>query len=156
MSLDLLAPDTTVRDIAARLPGAAQIFRDADISFCCGGALTLPQAAEKAGLDDDGWHAVYLEEEPDAFARFVEGLTEPDPEADATSGARGAVRVGLPEVMVARRNAVLAGAGEELSAMLARPTIQARCTTCPAPARLLRVEGEPPRWLRAANALFGG
>lgn len=54
MSLDLLAPETTVRDIAARLPGAAQIFRDADISFCCGGALTLPQATEKAGLELGG------------------------------------------------------------------------------------------------------
>ncbi len=54
MSLDLLAPETTVRDIAAQLPGAAQIFRDADISFCCGGALTLPQAAEKAGLELGG------------------------------------------------------------------------------------------------------
>ena len=54
MSLDLLAPQTTVRDIAARLPGAAQIFRDADISFCCGGALTLPEAAEKAGLELGG------------------------------------------------------------------------------------------------------
>lgn len=54
MSLDLLAPETTVRDIAAQLPGAAQIFRDSDISFCCGGALTLPQAAEKAGLELGG------------------------------------------------------------------------------------------------------
>jgi regulator of cell morphogenesis and NO signaling len=51
MTDSLLAPETTVRDIAARLPGAAQIFRDADISFCCGGALSLADAADKAGLD---------------------------------------------------------------------------------------------------------
>ncbi|WP_017999254.1 iron-sulfur cluster repair di-iron protein [Paracoccus sp. N5] len=51
MTDPLLAPETTVRDIAARLPGAAQIFRDADISFCCGGALSLADAAAKAGLD---------------------------------------------------------------------------------------------------------
>ncbi len=50
MSLDLLAPETTVRDIAAQLPGAAQIFRDANINFCCGAASTLAEAAEKAGL----------------------------------------------------------------------------------------------------------
>lgn len=47
----LLAPENTVRDIAARLPGAAAIFRDADIGFCCGGDLSLRQAAEQAGLD---------------------------------------------------------------------------------------------------------
>ncbi|MDQ7774692.1 MAG: iron-sulfur cluster repair di-iron protein [Paracoccus aminovorans] len=51
MTDDLLAPETEVRDIAARLPGAAQIFRDAGISFCCGGAVGLADAATKAGLD---------------------------------------------------------------------------------------------------------
>ena len=51
MTDTLLAPENTVRDIAARLPGAAAIFREADISFCCGGDLSLKQAAEKAGLD---------------------------------------------------------------------------------------------------------
>lgn len=51
MTDPLLAPDTTVRDIAAKLPGAARIFREADISFCCGGDQSLRQAAEKAGLD---------------------------------------------------------------------------------------------------------
>lgn len=46
-----LAPDAIVRDVAAKLPGAAEIFRNADISFCCGGDLSLKQAADKAGLD---------------------------------------------------------------------------------------------------------
>jgi len=51
MSDTLLAAETTVRDIAAKLPGAAEIFRNSEISFCCGGDLSLKQAAEKAGLD---------------------------------------------------------------------------------------------------------
>lgn len=51
MTDNLLSPETTVRDIAARLPGAAEIFRNADISFCCGGGSSLKEAAEKAGLD---------------------------------------------------------------------------------------------------------
>lgn len=51
MTDPLLAPENTVRDIAAKLPGAARIFREADISFCCGGERSLREAAEKAGLN---------------------------------------------------------------------------------------------------------
>lgn len=51
MTDPLLSPDTTVAEIAAKLPGAARIFRESDISFCCGGDLSLRQAADKAGLD---------------------------------------------------------------------------------------------------------
>lgn len=51
MTDPLLSPETPVRDIAAKLPGAAGIFRDADISFCCGGGLSLREAAAQAGLD---------------------------------------------------------------------------------------------------------
>lgn len=47
----LLSPANSVGDIAARLPGAADIFRQADISFCCGGNLSLAEAAARAGLD---------------------------------------------------------------------------------------------------------
>ena len=39
-----------VGDIAARLPGAAEVFRRAGISFCCGGNVALAEAAEKAGV----------------------------------------------------------------------------------------------------------
>ncbi|SIT86576.1 iron-sulfur cluster repair di-iron protein [Pontibaca methylaminivorans] len=46
-----IAPETTIRDLAATLPGAAAILRDAGIGFCCGGDLSLQQAAEKAGVD---------------------------------------------------------------------------------------------------------
>ena len=51
MTDPLLSPGNTVADIAAKLPGAARIFREAGISFCCGGDLSLSQAADKAGLD---------------------------------------------------------------------------------------------------------
>ncbi|MDK1387707.1 iron-sulfur cluster repair di-iron protein [Sinorhizobium sp. 8-89] len=42
--------DDTVATIAAELPGAAELFRRHDISFCCGGNVRLSEAAVKAGL----------------------------------------------------------------------------------------------------------
>ncbi|MDK1373735.1 MULTISPECIES: iron-sulfur cluster repair di-iron protein [unclassified Sinorhizobium] len=42
--------DKTVTTIAAELPGAAELFRRHDISFCCGGNVRLSEAAVKAGL----------------------------------------------------------------------------------------------------------
>ena len=43
-----LAPTAIVGDIASDLPGAAEVFRRAGISFCCGGKLSLSEAAAKA------------------------------------------------------------------------------------------------------------
>ncbi|MFB9948238.1 iron-sulfur cluster repair di-iron protein [Rhizobium puerariae] len=48
-----ISPDKTVAAIAAELPGAAELFRRHDISFCCGGNVPLAQAAEEAGLSLD-------------------------------------------------------------------------------------------------------
>ena len=45
-----LALDQTVSSIAAKLPGAAELFRRHDISFCCGGNVPLGEAAQDAGL----------------------------------------------------------------------------------------------------------
>lgn len=45
-----LSPDTLVGKIASDLPGAAEVFRKAGIRFCCGGMLSLTDAATKAGL----------------------------------------------------------------------------------------------------------
>jgi regulator of cell morphogenesis and NO signaling len=42
--------DNTVSAIAAELPGAAELFRSHNISFCCGGNVPLAEAAVKAGL----------------------------------------------------------------------------------------------------------
>ncbi|MEH6833400.1 MULTISPECIES: iron-sulfur cluster repair di-iron protein [Falsihalocynthiibacter] len=45
--------DTQVRDIAAEMPGAAELFRQAGISFCCGGKMPLAEAADAQGLKPD-------------------------------------------------------------------------------------------------------
>lgn len=42
--------DTTVADLAVRLPGATQIFRQHKIDFCCGGQVSLAEAAERRGV----------------------------------------------------------------------------------------------------------
>ena len=39
-----------VGDIAATQPGAAEVFRRNGISFCCGGAMSLADAATQHGL----------------------------------------------------------------------------------------------------------
>ena len=45
-----LSPETIVGDIASTLPGAAEVFRQNGISFCCGGKLSLAEAAAGQGL----------------------------------------------------------------------------------------------------------
>lgn len=45
-----LSPSAIVGDIAGTLPGAAEVFRQNGISFCCGGKLSLAEAAAKQGL----------------------------------------------------------------------------------------------------------
>lgn len=45
-----LSLETTVNTIAAELPGAADLFRRSAINFCCGGNVSLREAAERAGL----------------------------------------------------------------------------------------------------------
>lgn len=48
-----LSPTAIVGDIASDLPGAAEVFRRNGISFCCGGKLTLAEAAKEHGLSTD-------------------------------------------------------------------------------------------------------
>lgn len=48
-----LSLNATVGDIAAALPGAAEVFRKSGISFCCGGAMTLAAAATDQGMAPD-------------------------------------------------------------------------------------------------------
>lgn len=48
-----LSPETTVGEIASDLPGAAEVFRQHGISFCCGGSLSLADAATKQSLSTD-------------------------------------------------------------------------------------------------------
>jgi regulator of cell morphogenesis and NO signaling len=53
MTMKTVTLDTQVRDIAAEMPGAAELFRQAGISFCCGGKMPLADAAKAQGLDPD-------------------------------------------------------------------------------------------------------
>ncbi|OIQ69831.1 iron-sulfur cluster repair protein YtfE [mine drainage metagenome] len=46
-----LSTDSNVGEIAANLPGAAALFRNAGISFCCGGNMSVADASAKRGLD---------------------------------------------------------------------------------------------------------
>lgn len=48
-----LSPASTVGEIASDLPGAAEVFRQHGISFCCGGSLTLADAATTQNLSAD-------------------------------------------------------------------------------------------------------
>jgi regulator of cell morphogenesis and NO signaling len=43
--------ETPIGEIAARLPGAAAVFRSMKLDYCCGGSATLESAVEKRGLD---------------------------------------------------------------------------------------------------------
>ncbi|MGR4066382.1 iron-sulfur cluster repair protein YtfE [Halomonas sp. LR3S48] len=45
--------EQTVGRIALSLPGATRIFHVHNIDFCCGGRISLSQAAERAGLPAD-------------------------------------------------------------------------------------------------------
>jgi regulator of cell morphogenesis and NO signaling len=42
--------DRTLADIAATLPGATAVFRSHKLDFCCGGGISLKEAAGKRGL----------------------------------------------------------------------------------------------------------
>ena len=48
-----LSPTAIVGDIASNLPGAAEVFRRSGLSFCCGGTLSISEAAAKHGLSAD-------------------------------------------------------------------------------------------------------
>lgn len=48
-----LSPSAIVGDIAGTLPGAAEVFRQNGISFCCAGKLSLAEAAAKQGVAVD-------------------------------------------------------------------------------------------------------
>ena len=51
--MSVVSTTKTVKEIAAELPGAAEIFRRTGLNFCCGGDVALEAAAVQAGLDVD-------------------------------------------------------------------------------------------------------
>jgi regulator of cell morphogenesis and NO signaling len=56
----------TLADIATKLPGATGIFRAHKLDFCCGGNVTLSEAAAKRGLSLSGVEAALLALDPGA------------------------------------------------------------------------------------------
>jgi regulator of cell morphogenesis and NO signaling len=50
MTQTLRYEDRTLGDIAATLPGATAVFRSHKLDFCCGGGISLKDAADKRGL----------------------------------------------------------------------------------------------------------
>lgn len=48
-----LSPSALVGDIASDLPGAAEVFRRNGISFCCGGKLSVAEAAARHALSTE-------------------------------------------------------------------------------------------------------
>lgn len=59
--MSALTLDRTVTSVAAELPGAAALFRRSGINFCCGGNVSLRDAAAQAGLSPNGLLAVLQE-----------------------------------------------------------------------------------------------
>jgi len=50
-TLDLPHAERTLGEIARELPGAAAVFRRYRLDYCCGGAVSLREAAAAAGVD---------------------------------------------------------------------------------------------------------
>lgn len=50
IALPVRFADRTLADIAATLPGATAVFRQRKLDFCCGGQVSLSQAAAQRGI----------------------------------------------------------------------------------------------------------
>lgn len=58
--------ETTVRELALHQPGAARVFEELHIDYCCGGARSLREACERAGVSLDAALARLDRAPPDA------------------------------------------------------------------------------------------
>ncbi len=75
MTLHAQAASETVGEIASALAGATAVFRKHKIDFCCGGAISLDEAAQKRGLD------------PTVVRRDLDALARKSPNAPTESAA---------------------------------------------------------------------
>src|SRR5690349_12661731 len=69
-----LSLDQKVTSLAAELPGAAELFRRSGINFCCGGHVSLREAAHEAGMSPESLLSELVSLERDA-ARDAPGET---------------------------------------------------------------------------------
>jgi len=49
----MTSQDQTLGQLARQIPGATQIFHEFELDFCCGGKITLREAAQQKGLAAD-------------------------------------------------------------------------------------------------------
>ena len=82
----------------------------------------LAYAAQKAGLSAGEWHAEYIEDEPDAFTAFFEAMAAPEESTDDGD---------MVSVLMARRDMAAGRSLADITALLDRPRMQARCFACP-------------------------
>ena len=75
MSLHAQAVSQTVGEIASALAGATAVFRKHKIDFCCGGAVSLDEAARKRGVD------------PAIVRKDLDALARKSPDAPTESAA---------------------------------------------------------------------
>ena len=52
-----LDPSLTVNEILGRYPDAIDVFNRMGVDICCGGTLTLAEAIEADGLDEDALYS---------------------------------------------------------------------------------------------------
>uniref|UniRef100_UPI0035C9FAA6 signal peptide peptidase SppA n=1 Tax=uncultured Sphingomonas sp. TaxID=158754 RepID=UPI0035C9FAA6 len=83
----------------------------------------VDEAARRAGLKADGYHAEYLEKKPSAFARMIAQLVDSNKDDD-TSAGDAFTR------MAAERRAVFARALGDVTRIGTGAAIQARCLEC--------------------------
>lgn len=101
-----LTSESTVGEIAARLPATVRVFEKYGIDFCCGGKLPLADACRKRGLD------------PAAVLGELEGAAS-SPAADATDWQTAELGA-LMDHIVTTHHAYMKTELPRLEAMLAK------------------------------------
>ena len=83
----------------------------------------IAEAARRAGLKADGYHAEYLEKKPSAFAKMIQQFADSNKDDDASAGDAFTR-------MAAERRAVFARALGDVTRIGTGAAIQARCLEC--------------------------
>ncbi|MBB3989061.1 signal peptide peptidase SppA [Croceicoccus naphthovorans] len=106
----------------------------------------LAYAAQQAGVEGDDWHVERIESKPEGLAAFLSGLTGAESETEAR-------RADVAGIFAARRDAAILTAFNDFGSLMAGSPVQALCTTCPVPLRMVQTEQRGPQWLRALRLL---